>query len=78
MARVREFFPTTSAAKPHPTEVECGFQSVLSSTGTLLQLSTFGSDSRQSEKKVSQTLQLDKEQAARLLQIIKDTFPGLA
>ncbi|MEV0823781.1 hypothetical protein [Nonomuraea rubra] len=45
--------------------------------GTYLQLSTYGSDGRQSEKKVSQTLQLDRERAAVLLNIIKEAFPDL-
>ena len=79
MARIREFFATNNSAKPHPTEVECGYQQVLTSNGgVLLQLSTYGSDSRQSEKKVSQTLQLDEEGAAELLRIIKLTYPNLS
>lgn len=77
MARVREFFETKYAARPHPTEVECGYQKVLTPNGVLLQLSTYGSDSRASEKKVSQTIQLDRDGAAQLLKIILDTFPGL-
>ena len=77
MARIREFFATNNSAKPHPTEVECGYQKVHTSVGdVLLQLSTYGSDSRQSEKKVSQTLQLDEQRAAELLRIIRLTFPN--
>lgn len=77
MARVTEFFQVRGEAKPHPTQVECGYRTVSTPAGPLLQLSTYGSDDRQSEKKVSQTLQLDREGARRLLAIIQDTFPDL-
>ncbi|RSN14342.1 hypothetical protein DMB42_07410 [Nonomuraea sp. WAC 01424] len=77
MARIKEFFETHQNAQPHPTEVECGYQGVDTPHGRLLQLSTYGSDDRQSHKKVSQTLQLSREQAATLLKIIKETFPDL-
>ncbi|TDC68222.1 hypothetical protein E1200_12315 [Actinomadura sp. GC306] len=77
MARIREFFETNNSARPHPTEVECGYQKITTSTGVLLQLSTYGSDNRESEKKVSQTLQLDRAGAEQLLRIIRRTFPGL-
>ncbi|ANN21216.1 hypothetical protein SD37_40290 [Amycolatopsis orientalis] len=77
MAIVTEFFQVRGEAKPHPTQVECGYKTVSTPAGPLLQLSTYGSDGRQSEKKVSQTLQLDREGARRLLSIIRDTFPDL-
>jgi hypothetical protein len=76
MARVTEFFRTTSAARPHPTHVECGWQ-VIQGEPRLLQLSTFGSDQRMSHKKVSQTLQLDRDQARELVSIIGTAFPDL-
>ncbi|PRX53565.1 hypothetical protein B0I32_127154 [Nonomuraea fuscirosea] len=77
MARVTEFFKTHQSGRPHPTEVECGYQLIAGADGNYLQLSTYGSDGRQSEKKVSQTLQLDRERAALLLNIIKEAFPGI-
>ncbi len=40
----------------------------------LLQLSTYGSDQRMSHKKVSQTLQLDRERALELADIIRRAF----
>jgi 5-methylcytosine-specific restriction protein B len=40
----------------------------------LLQLSTYGSDERQSDKKVSQTLQLDEVAARELVEIISRVF----
>ncbi|MEU9831682.1 hypothetical protein AB0D67_09070 [Streptosporangium sp. NPDC048047] len=77
MARIREFFRITRNTGAHPTEVECGYQVIFTKDGNLLQLSTYGSDSRQSEKKTSQTLQLDRERAKELLKIIKEAFPEL-
>ncbi|UBU12692.1 hypothetical protein [Nonomuraea gerenzanensis] len=77
MARVTEFFRTQQNGRPHPTEVECGYQVIIGAGERYLQLSTYGSDGRQSEKKVSQTLQLDRERAATLLNIIKESFPDL-
>mgnify|MGYP000450271651 CR=1 FL=1 len=78
MAKVTEFFPSSiDSSKPHPTSVECGYQIVRSLNEILLQLSTYGSDDRRSQKKVSQTIQLDRERAAELVKIIKDTFPGI-
>ena len=75
MARVRSIHRMKARATAHPTEVDCGYQIV--DGGRLLQLSTFGSDSRQSQPKVSQTLQFDREKAAELMEIIRATFPGL-
>lgn len=77
MARVRSFFKSENTAKPHPTDVECGYQVLDGSGGRLLQLSTYGSDQRQSEKKVSQTLQLDERRAQELVTIIQSTFPTI-
>lgn len=76
MARVTMFFRTTARSHRHPTEVECGYQVVNDERGRLLQLSTYGSDSRQSEKKVSQTIQLDSSAITELKRILEETFPG--
>lgn len=77
MAKIKEFFQDKKTSSPHPTEVECGYQIVRGPEGPLLQLSTYGSDHRQSEKKTSQTIQVDRERAIQLLHILKDTFPDL-
>jgi 5-methylcytosine-specific restriction protein B len=75
MARVTSWFTTTSSSRRHPTEVECGYQVVQAGGERLLQLSTYGSDERQSEKKVSQTLQLDAAAAEKLRSILDEVFP---
>lgn len=77
MARIEEFFRTTLGSRAHPTTVECGYQPVRSGDRVYLQLATYGSDARHSEKKVSQTIQMDRARAAELLAIIHETFPGL-
>ena len=77
MARIRSFEKTNSNARRHPTEVDCGYQSLNADGEILLQLTTFGSDHRQSEKKGSQSLQFDRDTAAELVAIIRRTFPGL-
>ena len=76
MARIREFYGEQRSSAPHPTEVDCDWQVVEASNVRLLQLSTYGSDHRQSKKKVSQTIQLDQQAATVLMQILKSTFPG--
>ena len=77
MAKIKEFVRTTLNSRAHPTNVECGWQPVHDSGQSYLQLSTYGSDDRQSEKKVSQTIQIDRARAAELLAIIHGTFPDL-
>ena len=75
MARVRKFFPLTSSAKPHPTEVDCGWVMISSAQGPMLQLSTYGSDTRVSQPKVSQTIQIDEARARELQRILRQAFP---
>ncbi|MEU8192210.1 hypothetical protein AB0C10_00350 [Microbispora amethystogenes] len=77
MAKVREFFEDKKSSVSHPTLVDCGYQAVRTSEGVFLQLSTYGSDQRQTQKKTSQTLQLDREHAEQLLRILITTFPDL-
>jgi 5-methylcytosine-specific restriction protein B len=75
MARVRELFKEDGPGRPHPTEVECGWRVIRGVDGAhVLQLSTYGSDDRQSEKKVSQTLQIDRVIAAELATLLRETF----
>lgn len=77
MARVRSIEQIASNVRSHPTEVDCGWQLLDSPDGRLLQLSTYGSDARKSQPKVSQTLQFDRVAAAELIRALRSTFPGL-
>lgn len=64
--------PVTGA---HPTEVDSEVREVEVADGEkLIQLSTFGSDQRASEPKVSQTIQMDKEVALELRSLIDRVF----
>lgn len=76
MARVRKLSEDNQArAKPHPTEVDCRWQVVEGTGGSILfQLSTYGSDERVSEPKVSQTIQLDKTVARELVELLNRSF----
>ncbi|WP_227583992.1 hypothetical protein [Cellulomonas chengniuliangii] len=58
--------------------MDCLYFHFLDTTGSrVLQLSTLGSDQRQSQPKVSQTFQIGAEGAAELRQILDRTFPGM-
>lgn len=62
----------------HPTEVDCFYQFIMTPDGeTLVHLSTFGSDSRASVPKSSQSMQVDRRAAEALIRVIKQAFPDL-
>jgi len=78
VALIRSFTRTVGSARPHPSEVDCQWQALTGPSGErLLQMSTYGSDSRQSEPKVSQTIQVNAATAKSLLAAIRETFPEL-
>ena len=64
-------------SKAHPTEVDAAWSIVNDTSGRLIQISTYGSDTRKGSG-VSQTLQLDEKQAEALIRAIEETFPSLA
>lgn len=75
MAFIRNLEKGTSDIKPHRSEVDATYQILLDGKGEpLLHLATYGSDNRKSEPKVSQTIQLDKTTALKLVAIIKSEF----
>lgn len=76
MAQVRSLKrDERSASKAHPTEVDCRWQVIRGPGGAVLfQLSTYGSDNRESEPKVSQTIQLNREIAVGLVTHLRETF----
>ena len=74
MAVVRSLDWVNEGGRLHPTEVDCELRAISQGGETYLQLSTFGSDYRQREKKVSQTLQLDRGAALELAKYIERTF----
>lgn len=79
MARLRNLEVGTQDVRVHPTEVDCFHQSITAPDGTrYLHLSTFGSDTRHSDPKSSQSIQVDEETARELVAVIRETFPGIA
>ncbi|WP_187976383.1 hypothetical protein [Mycetocola sp. JXN-3] len=77
MARIRDFEQVTSKSKIHPTEADAEWNILSFGPDTLLQVSTFGSDSRASHPKVSQTIQFDLNAARTLKEAIETAFPEL-
>ncbi|TFB89683.1 hypothetical protein E3O11_00535 [Cryobacterium levicorallinum] len=78
MARIRSINIGTQNVRIHPTEVDCLLQVVDSPVGTrFLQLSTFGSDFRESLPKTSQTLQFDEQSAAIMIREMRRCFPQI-
>jgi len=76
MARIREIIRGTQSIRPHTTEVDCYYDVVHASDGTtLLHLTTFGSDKRQSKPKSSQSIQIDGKIARQLVDLLVTTFP---
>ena len=76
MARVRLLAEGSQHVSVHPTEVDCYYQVVVGPDGQrYLHLTTFGSDSRQSEPKSSQSIQLPPDVAHELARVIEATFP---
>lgn len=77
MARIRSLSRAAGSGRVHPTETDADWSVVTNGEDTLLQISTYGSDSRASEPKVSQTLQFDRSMATTLRNALNETF-GLA
>lgn len=75
MARIRRITEGRQDVRVHPTEVDCTFQTVYDSDGTkYLHLTTYGSDTRKSGPKSSQTIQIDQAHALELIRILAETF----
>lgn len=77
MAIIRSITQSTRDVRRHGTEVDATFQVLEDPAGRLFQLSTYGSDHRVSQPKVSQTVQLDREHAAALVNALRGAFPGV-
>ena len=78
MARIRSLEPSTEPARPPRSEVDCIYSVVRMRGGEkLLRLATLGSDERKSEPKPSQIIELDEDTARRLLQVLRNVFPGI-
>lgn len=65
-----------TSGRRQPSEVDCEWSVVRDGDQQLLQLDTYGSDTRKNPGKQSQTIQLPQEQALRLSEIIAEQFGG--
>lgn len=77
MALIRKFFELHSQGRVHRSETDAGWAKVRDGDQMLLYLGTYGSTERKSRSKTSQVIQLDRERASELLQIIHEVFPGI-
>lgn len=74
MAIIRSLSYVETSGSPHPTEVDAEWSVVRTGDRLLLQLSTFGSDGRASQPKVSQTIQIDRATATELSKAFASVF----
>ena len=77
MAVIRSISRGSSEVSRHPTSVDATYQVVADDLGTLFHLSTYGSDGRASQPKVSQTIQFDEAAASDLVTALREAFPKL-
>jgi hypothetical protein len=77
VALIHEFTQIQKETNRVHETVECGWTGFESDGETYLQLDTYGSRGRQIPGKVSQSIQLDRAAAAKLLRIIRRTFPSI-
>lgn len=77
MALIREIHEVAKDRQTVHKQVECGYSTFSSGGTTYLQLDTYGSIERQIPGKTSQSLQLDEQGAAELVDILQRTFPGI-
>jgi len=77
MARIRTIAAGTQKVQAHPTEVDCYYNIIDEGETRLLHLSTFGSDYRQSKPKSSQSIQLDRDMAVQLIEVLLKVFPDI-
>jgi len=74
MAVIRSMSTMVGSGRIQPTEVDAGWTSLIVEGEVIFQFSTFGSDQRKSEKKVSQTIQLNRKMALQLREALDSVF----
>ncbi len=78
MALVTVLEPSTKERHSIHGPTRCLYSIVSGSDGTrYLQLDTVGSEDRAILDKISQSIQFDRQAAAQLLKLLRDTFPEL-
>lgn len=75
MVRISAVSPGHQNVRPHPTTTECFTQIIDTADGVrLLHISTFGSESRTSSPKSSQSMQFDVDTARALIGELVNAF----
>jgi hypothetical protein len=77
VALIKEFLEVSSERDSVHKEVSCGWRVVTVDGRRLLQLDTYGTPEREIPNKLSQSIQVDREAAAVLIDLLRNTFPGL-
>jgi hypothetical protein len=77
MAIITRFFPVTKERIGRPKTTECGFTKVDIDGVPYLLLETYGAADRAIPGKVSQSLHLSREPAAKLKALLEQHFPGI-
>jgi len=78
VALIRNFVHRPDAHAGYRSEVDCGYTISAAGPEVVLHLDTYGSSTRAIPGKVSQSLQLDREAASKLRELIDEAFPDLA
>lgn len=77
MALIEDFHETASDRNQIHGPVECGWRAFAVDGRQVLQLDTYGSRERKIQGKQSQSIQLDKDSAQVLVEILDRAFPSL-
>ena len=74
MALIREFTAVQADRNAIHDEVECGWRVFTVNGRTVLQLDTYGRPGREIPGKVSQSIQIDRQSAKELMELLRRTF----
>ncbi|MCK0093732.1 hypothetical protein MWU77_23460 [Rhodococcus sp. F64268] len=77
MARIRSIAEGTQKIRAHDSEVDCFYNVLDEDDLRLLHLTTFGSDYRKSKPKSSQSIQIDRDMAVQLIEVLLKAFPDI-
>lgn len=70
--------PSNGGTTRSRTQSSCGYRQVELADGTsVVQLETYGSTERKLTGKASQSIEIDRERAAALIDILHKAFPGI-
>ena len=77
MARIASFFETPTESTRVHDDVDCGYRMFSAQGERYVQLDTYGLAQRAIPGKVSQSIQLDRSAAEKLVKVFARAFPGI-